>query len=135
MCSVRNVAQLVDAMQAFEAAFPTVTLRLYVEATGGVIQIVHSGIADIDISRVDASLPGIERIKAGGVELIPLGAPSHPLVAGGALAPGAAKNFVQLVLTDRSTPTKGRDFSVISVRTWRLADLEILCGWTAARRR
>ena len=32
-------------------------------------------------------------------------------------------NFVQLVLTDRSTLTEGRDFSVIGVRTWRLADL------------
>lgn len=116
-------ARLVDAMQAFEATFPTVTLRLYVEAMGGVTQLVHSGIADIGISGVDATLPGIERIKAGGVELIPVAAPSHPLAAGGAHAPGAARDFVQLVLTDRSTLTEGRDFSVLSVRTWRLADL------------
>ncbi len=115
-------ARLVDAMQALEATFPTVTLRLYVEALGGVIQLVHSGIADIGISGVDATLPGIERIKAGGVDLIPVAAPSHPLAAGRA-APGAARNFVQLVLTDRSTLTAGRDFSVIGVRTWRLADL------------
>jgi DNA-binding transcriptional LysR family regulator len=111
-----------EAMRAFEATFPTVTLRLYVEALGAVIQLVHSGIADIGISGVDATLPGIERIKVGGVELIPVAAPSHPLAAGPA-APGAARNFVQLVLTDRSTLTEGRDFSVIGVRTWRLADL------------
>jgi DNA-binding transcriptional LysR family regulator len=115
-------ARLVDAMQALEATFPTVTLRLYVEALGGVTQLVHSGIADIGIAGVDATLPGIERIKAGGVDLIPVAAPSHPLAAGHAL-PGAARNFVQLVLTDRSTLTAGRDFSVIGVRTWRLADL------------
>jgi DNA-binding transcriptional LysR family regulator len=115
-------ARLVEAMRAFEATFPTVTLRLYVEALGAVIQLVHSGIADIGISGVDATLPGIERIKVGGVELIPVAAPSHPLAAGPA-APGAARNFVQLVLTDRSTLTEGRDFSVIGVRTWRLADL------------
>jgi len=114
--------RLVEAMRAFEATFPTVTLRLYVEALGAVIQLVHSGIADIGISGVDATLPGIERIKVGGVELIPVAAPSHPLAAGPA-APGAARNFVQLVLTDRSTLTEGRDFSVIGVRTWRLADL------------
>jgi DNA-binding transcriptional LysR family regulator len=114
--------RLVDAMQAFEATFPTVTLRLYVEALGAVTQLVHSGIADIGISGVDAALPGIERIKVGGVELIPVAAPSHPL-AGRAHAPGAARNFVQLVLTDRSTLTEGRDFSGIGVRTWRLADL------------
>ena len=72
-------ARLVDAMRAFEATFPTVTLRLYVEALGAVTQLVHSGIADIGISGVDATLPGIERIKVGGVELIPVAAPSHPL--------------------------------------------------------
>ena len=115
-------ARLVDAMRAFEATFPTVTLRLYIEALGAVTQLVHSGIADIGIAGVDASLPGIERIKVGGVELIPVAAPSHPLAAGRAV-PGAARNFVQLVLTDRSTLTEGRDFSVIGVRTWRLADL------------
>ena len=95
-------ARLVDAMRAFEVTFPTVTLRLYVEALGAVTQLVHSGIADIGISGVDATLPGIERIKAGGVELVPVAAPSHPLAAGCAHA---------------------RDFSVIGVRTWLLADL------------
>ena len=115
-------ARLVDAMRAFEATFPTVTLRLYIEALGAVTQLVHSGIADIGIVGVDASLPGIERIKVGGVDLIPVAAPSHPLAAARAV-PGAARNFVQLVLTDRSTLTESRDFSVIGVRTWRLADL------------
>ena len=116
-------ARLVDAMQAFEATFPTVTLRLYVEALGSVTQLVHSGIADIGISGVEATLPGIERIKVGGVDLIPVAAPGHPLATDRAHAPGAARGFVQLVLTDRSTLTEGRDFSVIGVRTWRLADL------------
>ncbi len=115
--------RLVDAMRAFEARFPTVTLRLYVEALGSVTQLVHSGIADIGISGVEATLPGIERIKVGGVDLIPVAAPDHPLATDRAHAPGAARDFVQLVLTDRSTLTEGRDFSVIGVRTWRLADL------------
>ena len=30
---------------------------------------------------------------------------------------------IQLVLTDRSTLTKGQDLGVYSARTWRLADL------------
>jgi DNA-binding transcriptional LysR family regulator len=116
-------ARLVDAMRAFEATFPAVSLRLYVEALGGVTHLVHAGVADIGVSGVEATLPGIERIRMGGVELIPVAAPSHPLATGCAHAPGAARNFVQLVLTDRSTLTEGRDFSVIGVRTWRLADL------------
>jgi DNA-binding transcriptional LysR family regulator len=56
-------ARLVEAMRAFEATFPTVTLRLYVEALGAVIQLVHSGMADIGITGVDATLPGIERLN------------------------------------------------------------------------
>jgi DNA-binding transcriptional LysR family regulator len=116
-------ARLVDAMQAFETTFPTVTLRLYVEALGSVTQLVRCGIADIGISGVEVTLPDIERIKVGGVDLVPVAAPSHPLASGRAHAPGAARDFVQLVLTDRSTLTEGRDFSVIGVRTWRLADL------------
>jgi DNA-binding transcriptional LysR family regulator len=116
-------ARLVDAMRAFELAFPTVALRLFVEALGAVTQLVHSGTADIGISGEEATLPGIERVKAGSVELIPVAAPSHPLATGSPHPPGAARNFIQLVLTDRSSLTKGRDFSVIAVRTWRLADL------------
>jgi DNA-binding transcriptional LysR family regulator len=37
--------------------------------------------------------------------------------------PGATRDHIQLVLTDRSPLTRGRDFSVLSSRTWRLADL------------
>jgi DNA-binding transcriptional LysR family regulator len=37
--------------------------------------------------------------------------------------PGAGRDHIQLVLTDRSPLTQGRDFSVLGTRTWRLADL------------
>jgi DNA-binding transcriptional LysR family regulator len=40
-------------------------------STGSVTQLVHSGIADIGISGVDATLPSIERIKVGGVDSFP----------------------------------------------------------------
>jgi DNA-binding transcriptional LysR family regulator len=117
-------SRLVDAMRTFEAAFPTVTLRLHVEALGAVTQLVHSGVAHVGITGpLHVKIPGIERIKVGGVELIPVAAPSHPLAASGANAPGDARNYVQLVLTDRSTLTEDRDFEVLGVKSWRLADL------------
>jgi DNA-binding transcriptional LysR family regulator len=68
-------------------------------------------------------VPGIERIRAGGVELVPVAAPNHPLALSPTNAPGAARNHIQLVLSDRSELTKGQDFGVIGVKTWRLADL------------
>ncbi len=117
-------ARLVDAMQAFEAKFPTVPLRLHVEALGATTQLVDSGIARIGIcGPVLTSVPGIERINIGGVDLIPVAAPDHPLAIAKKIAPGEARNHIQLVLTDRSTLTEGQDFGVIAVKSWRLADL------------
>src|SRR6201987_992310 len=42
-------ARLVDAVQAFEATFPTVTLRLHVEALSAVRQLVRQGGATIGV--------------------------------------------------------------------------------------
>lgn len=42
--------RLVDALQAFERQFPTVTLRLHIEALGAVTQLVLSGAAEVGIS-------------------------------------------------------------------------------------
>jgi DNA-binding transcriptional LysR family regulator len=58
------------------------------------------------------------------VKLVPVAAPTHPLAQMQApIATQAARDHIQLVLTDRSTLTQGRDFGVLSVRSWRLADL------------
>src|SRR5438552_6055251 len=42
-------ARLVDAISAFETTFPTVKLRLQMEALGGVAQMVHAGRATIGV--------------------------------------------------------------------------------------
>jgi DNA-binding transcriptional LysR family regulator len=58
------------------------------------------------------------------VKLLPVAAPDHPLSGlAGPVTAALARDHVQLVLTDRSTLTAGRDFGVTSVKTWRLADL------------
>src|SRR5258705_4535007 len=117
-------SRLVDAMQAFGVAFPTVALRLHVEALGAVAQLVHSGVAHIGIREPGhGDVPGLERVRVGGVELIPVAAPSDPLALCPANAPGAARNHTQLVLADRSSLTEGDDFGVIGAKWWRLADL------------
>lgn len=115
--------RLAHVLNAFAQAFPTVTLRLHVEALGAVPALVLERRAVIGISGpMAAELEGIERVTLGSVPLIPVAAPDHPLAAG-RLAPGAGREHIQLVLTDRSPLTAGRDFSVVSDRTWRLADL------------
>ena len=51
-------------------------------------------------------------------------APGHPLAAyPGPISTMVLGEHLQLVLTDRSSLTQGREFGVFSARTWRLADL------------
>jgi DNA-binding transcriptional LysR family regulator len=118
-------SRVVDALKSFRAEFPTVGLRLHMEALGGVTQLVLDGTAGIGVSGPlpgDAGVAGVERIGVGNVVLIPVAAPDHPL-ARGRNRPGAGREHIQLVLTDRSPLTGKIDFAVVSPRTWRLADL------------
>jgi DNA-binding transcriptional LysR family regulator len=116
--------RVVDALKAFRREFPTVSLRLYVEALGAVKQMVLNRTATIGIcGPLDVEVPGLERVGVGSVELVPVAAPDHPLALAGRNAPGAGRDHIQLVLTDRSPLTQGQDLGVIGTQTWRLADL------------
>jgi DNA-binding transcriptional LysR family regulator len=117
-------ARLGDVLRAFNREYPTVALRLSVEALGAVTALVLERRAILGISGpLAAEKDEIERVAAGAVRLIPVAAPDHPLARAGTLAPGAGRDHVQLVLSDRSALSEGRDFGVLSPRTWRLADL------------
>ncbi len=117
-------ARVVDALKAFRDAYPTVTLRLHVEALGAVTQMVLDRTADVGVAgTLDVAGAGaLERINVGATLLVPVAAPSHPL-AQGLNPPGAGRQHTQLVLTDRSALTRGREFAVVGLHTWRLADL------------
>lgn len=117
-------ARLVDALQAFQTAFPSIPLRLHVEALGGITQRVLDRTAIIGVSGpLDLGVEGLDRRHLGDVRLIPVAAPFHPLARAARHAPGEARQHIQLVLTDRSPLTEGRDFGVIGMKSWRLADL------------
>jgi DNA-binding transcriptional LysR family regulator len=58
------------------------------------------------------------------VDSVTVVAPDHPLARiEGPIGREEAARHVQLVLTDRSSLTQGRDFGVQSAKVWRLADL------------
>jgi len=117
-------ARVVDALKVFRETFPTVSLHLHIEALGAVTQRVLNRGAALGVSGpLITNLDGLERIAVGSVDLVPVAAPSHPLASASANAPGATREHVQLVLTDRSTLTEGQEYAVMSTRTWRLADL------------
>jgi DNA-binding transcriptional LysR family regulator len=117
-------ARIVDALTSFREEFPTVSLHLHVETLGAVTKLVLDKVATIGVTGpLDGPIAGVERISIGAVPMIPVAAPQHPLALAGRNAPGAGREHIQLVLTDRSPLTEGRDFAVVSSRTWRLADL------------
>lgn len=115
--------RVVDALTSFREQFPTVTLHLYVESLGSVTRLVMDRVANIGVAGPLVSVDGIEKEGIGSVRMIPVAAPAHPLALAEVNLPGAGREHVQLVLTDRSALTKGRDIAVVGTSTWRLADL------------
>jgi DNA-binding transcriptional LysR family regulator len=116
---------LTRAAAAFSGKFPATPLRLYVEALGGVAQSVLEGQCQIGIvGTLPLSAPTLVTERLLGVEIVFVAAPSHPLgQAEGGLTECDLARHVQLVLTDRTNLSKGREFRVMSPRNWRLADL------------
>ena len=110
-------------LRDFRTMFPTVALRLNVEALGAVAACLLTGEAGLAVAGpVVGSHPDLDRQAIGQVELIPVAAPDHPLAATDVEA-GESRKHLQLVLSDRSPLTEGREFSVLSPQSWRLADL------------
>ncbi|MGD9809866.1 MAG: LysR family transcriptional regulator [Sphingobium sp.] len=117
-------AVVASILRDFQHVFPTVDLRLHVEALGAIAALVRDGKADLGVAGPDIlDLPELERRGVGSVALVPVAAPGHPLAEEREIAPGEVRQHLQLVLTDRSPLTEGREFSVLSPRSWRLADL------------
>ncbi|MEH3105857.1 MAG: LysR family transcriptional regulator [Sphingomonas fennica] len=117
-------ARLGTVLRRFAETYPTVALRLHVETLGGITALVRDGAAGIGISGpLETGTDGIERIAAGAVAMVPVAGPDHPLARMAAIPPGAVRDHVQLVLSDRSRLTEGRDFAVAATRSWRLFDL------------
>ena len=119
------IETLTAAVQAFHQAFPGTPLRLYVEALGAVLQPLLDGNCRV---AVIGSLPDIPDGCASefllSVAAVGVVAPAHPLAAiKGPIPRAVAAEQVQLVLTDRSSLTAGRNFGVMSSKTWRLGDL------------
>jgi DNA-binding transcriptional LysR family regulator len=119
------MASLTQAVGAFRQAFPHTPLHLYVEALGAVVKPVMDGVCRLGVL---GSLPvvpeGMEAERLLDVPLVTVVAPDHPLAAVPApVSPREIEQHVQLVLTDRSTLTQGKNYGVLSPLIWRLADL------------
>jgi DNA-binding transcriptional LysR family regulator len=116
---------VVEALRAFTERFPTVPPRVYVQPLGAAAELVLEGACMIGLlPLLFSDIAVFKRFPLLTIDLIPVVAPDHPLAAiEGPIETHALHQHVQLVLTDRSALTAGRDYGVLSGRTWRLADL------------
>lgn len=111
--------------KAFVKQFPLTPLRVFVEALGAAYQPVLEGRCSLGIlPPLPQAFPSLASEKVGEVPLVAVAAPDHPLARFPSRIPRhEVARHIQLVLTDRSDLTAGRDFGVASPATWRLADL------------
>jgi len=119
------IEAIAESALEFRVRFPRTPLRLYVEALGGAYQPVLDGRCGLGVvgSLPDApSSMTVERLQS--VDMIMVTSRDHPLASVTGIIPKSElAKHVQLVLTDRSELTVGREFGVMSPLTWRLSDL------------
>jgi DNA-binding transcriptional LysR family regulator len=116
---------LVRVLAEFQRHFAPVPLRISVESLGATAQALLDGTADLGVCLdFAATIPGLDTTPMGEIELVPVAAPTHPLARlKGRIPMEQLRDHVQLVLSDRSALTQGREYTVFGVKTWRLADL------------
>ncbi len=116
---------VVEMLRAFTTKFPTVPPRIYVQPLGAAAELVLDGTCVIGLlPLIFCDIALLKRFPLLTINLIPVAAPHHPLAKlDGPIETHVLHEHVQLVLTDRSAQTAGRDYGVLSGRTWRLADL------------
>ncbi len=115
----------IEALRELHERFPSVQTRLYVESLGATAQMVLNGDATLGFAmQLGSESELLRRTPVATVELIHVAAADHPLAKiDRMLTADDLAEHVQLVLTDRSELTAGRDYGVFSTQTWRLADL------------
>jgi len=123
--AVFPLGQLTDAVAVFQTKFPATPLRLYVEALGAVLQPVIEGRCAFGVmGTLPTAPPQLTREHLLNVGWAFVVSPTHPLASlKGSIPARVLAQHRQLVLTDRSELSHGKDFGVLSANTWRLADL------------
>jgi DNA-binding transcriptional LysR family regulator len=116
---------IANAAQQFRLTYPNTPLRLYVEALGAAFAPVLDGRCGLGVvGPLPITPPSLTSEPLGSIKLVMVAAHNHPLASFQGMIPRQElAKHVQLVLTDRSDLSAGRELGVFSPLTWRLADL------------
>lgn len=121
------IQALAQVLKDFEQTFPTVGLRLHIGALGVVQDQVERRVADVGFGG-EAVRGGSDIVstRIGSASLVPVAAPRHPLARAEPPVPlVVVRDHTQIVITDLTDQTRGRDFGVLSSRTWRMTDMGV----------
>lgn len=116
---------VVRVLRTFRSRYPTVTLGVTVGELGVVVEAVAKGTAIVGFGGAVVKKDNLvitERI--GQSFMIPVAAADHRLgKLGRQLTLADVRDETQLVVSDASGLTKGRDFNVLSFKNWRVSDV------------
>jgi DNA-binding transcriptional LysR family regulator len=116
---------ITQVAKEFRENYPGVALRIYVEALGAAIQPVLDGRCSVGVIGSLPIIPDtLSNERLPGIAFLMVAAIDHPLTAyKGKIPKEVLGKHTQIVLTDRSDLSSGREMGVMSPTTWRLADL------------
>src|SRR5579863_2103559 len=119
------IEAITQVAKEFRQKYPGVPLRVYVEALGAAIQPVLDGRCSISVVGSLPVIPGtLTNERLSGIAFLMVAAREHPLASyKGKIPKEILGKHTQIVLTDRSELSAGREFGVMSPTAWRLADL------------
>jgi DNA-binding transcriptional LysR family regulator len=116
---------ITQVAKEFKVQYPGVALRIYVEALGAAIQPLLDGRCSVGVVGSLPIIPDtLSNERLPGVAFLMVAAVDHPLASyKGKIPKEILGKHTQIVLTDRSELSSGREMGVMSPTTWRLADL------------
>src|SRR6478672_9265285 len=133
---------ITQVAREFRRQYPGVALRIFVEALGAAIQPVIDGRCGVGIAGSLPVIPGtLTNERLSSISFLMVAARDHPRASyKGKIPKEVLSKYTQIVLTDRSELSAGRELGVMSPTTWRLADLFAKhhfirngLGWAACR--
>lgn len=116
---------LVRVLAGFEAEFPSVALKLNVGAIGVTWDQLLRRQCDLSIGGIPQKISDeLVSVRVGDTSMTPVAAPGHPLATYKGRVPlSEVRQHIQLVVSDVSKMTEGKDFGVYAYRTWRMTDV------------